>query len=618
MLACVTMLVVSLFSDGGFSIRQWAPVCIFALVVLVTMRGRRLTGAPRIAVAALWALAGWTLLSATWAQSPGSAVEAGARTVLYAALFALAVGSLHERRTAQRVAAVVLAGLALIVAVTYLRVLLDGETTFLAGRLDDPVGYRNGTAALFVLAFWPLICLAAARHVPAAARGPAGALAVIALGLAFLTQSRGVMIGFVAGGLIALAVGPDRLRRAWLAIVALGAVAIASGPLLGPWHAFLAGEPVGGALIQRAAMSLGLVALLALAAALLLALYDNGLRLQGHHWAFARVTAAVGLAIVVGAAGTAALVAIGNPVTFAGDKVAEFRSVDAPAAGETRLGSTGGQRIDLWTIAAREFRSAPVGGVGAGSYRFGYYAQRATDRNLSTPHSLPLALLAETGAVGALLFALFLGAVAMTFAGRWRTAPPQARRWASASGAAGFVLIGQSAVDWLWEIPGLAGLGVLALGLAVALMSVPERAAAQPAPRSSLRLVTAGALAVAALAVTSAYLSDFQVRKARAAGARSPQTQLDEARTAQRLNPAAVTPRLLQAGALEQLGRVDGARAALSGARELEPESFVLLALRGDLEVRAGNRAAARRYYRQALALNPADVGLRQLARVAG
>ncbi len=39
------------------------------------------------------------------------------------------------------------------------------------------------------------------------------------------------------------------------------------------------------------------------------------------------------------------------------------------------------------------------------------------------------------------------------------------------------------------------------------------------------------------------------------------------------------------------------------------------MALLGDLETRAGNAAAARAWYRGALALNPGDVGLQQLAR---
>jgi hypothetical protein len=40
--------------------------------------------------------------------------------------------------------------------------------------------------------------------------------------------------------------------------------------------------------------------------------------------------------------------------------------------------------------------------------------------------------------------------------------------------------------------------------------------------------------------------------------------------------------------------------------------------LLGDLEVRAGNEAVARSYYRRALALNPLDTGLQKLSRGEG
>ena len=42
------------------------------------------------------------------------------------------------------------------------------------------------------------------------------------------------------------------------------------------------------------------------------------------------------------------------------------------------------------------------------------------------------------------------------------------------------------------------------------------------------------------------------------------------------------------------------------------------MALLGDLETRAGRPQAARTWYRRALALNPIDVGLRQLAERSG
>jgi len=62
------------------------------------------------------------------------------------------------------------------------------------------------------------------------------------------------------------------------------------------------------------------------------------------------------------------------------------------------------------------------------------------------------------------------------------------------------------------------------------------------------------------------------------------------------------------------MGRVRQARGALNDALRLEPTNFATLGVLGDLELRAGNRAAANRYYRRALDLNPQDQGLRELA----
>ena len=64
-------------------------------------------------------------------------------------------------------------GVAAIAVVTLVVLLGDGEASFLAGRLDSPLGYRNATAALFAFAAWPLIGFAARRGWAAArARSP--------------------------------------------------------------------------------------------------------------------------------------------------------------------------------------------------------------------------------------------------------------------------------------------------------------------------------------------------------------------------------------------------------------------------------------------------------------
>lgn len=601
-------------SQGAYSLRYWGPLAIFVLVALgVSGAARALPPLPRIAVGALWAFAIWSLLSATWADSPARALEGGARNLLYAGLFTLPLLTLPDRRLARRLSAALIVGVGVIVVLTFLAVLVDGERLYLAGRLNDPVGYRNGTAALFGLAFWPLLCLAAFRHANAVLRALAFAVAMMALGLAFMTQSRGVLIGFLIGGAVAIALGPDRVRRTWLGLVAVAGLAVAAESLLGPYRAYIDRVPITPELIEEAARALGILSLLSFAALGVIALLDGGLRLSTQTVRLARAVALGVLVLLTAGVLVAGTVAVGNPVDLVQSKAREFRDVDSVSRAGTRLGSTGGQRYDLWTVALREFRSAPVGGVGEGNYLFDYYVQRRTDRNLSTPHSLPLGILAENGLIGGVLFAGFLVAAALALAQGRRRIPDDTRRYASALAAAAAVVIAQSSVDFLWLIPGLAGLALLCLGLGLALSTAPEAPAALVRPPAWRRLLALGPLLAAAL-VALLFLSDYEIRKARAVAARSPSAQLDAARKAARFNPVALTPLYLEAGALEALGREDAARRRLRRGLEREPRNFVTLALLGDLETRAGNDAVAQGWYRQALELNPIDIGLQKLA----
>ncbi|HEY0302860.1 MAG TPA: O-antigen ligase family protein, partial [Rhizomicrobium sp.] len=391
-----------------------------------------------------------------------------------------------------------------------------------------------------------------------------------------------------------------------------------SGALLDPYDAFLdhADQP---APITSALHALLAIAVLAFVTMVLVSVFDRGLRAPDTPRAGLRTaaTAALGLGAVVGC--IAALAVIGNPATFARDKVREFKAVDAPVSlGSTRLGATGGQRYDLWRVAIDQFEAAPLIGAGEGSYRFAYYRERENDRNLSSPHSLVMEVLAQLGLVGAALLLAFLVGVGVAIA-RTAAIAGENRRWIGAAAAVGAVLIAQATVDWLWLIPGLTGLAMFALGVAVALgadAEVPSDGAASRG-RPWLRLAAGGACCAVAVAVALFYLSDYEVRKARAAGDHGSATQqLDAAERAKGLNPWALEPRFLQASALEGLRRRDEARAALTDALRLEPDSFVVPGLLGDLELRAGHERQARLWYRRALRKNPLDTGLQQLAGV--
>lgn len=611
---------VAVWWDGAFDLRYWAPLTVLSLALLLALAlagtlslpGR---GALALAVAAIWVFAAYTMLSAVWSESAADAWEGAARAIFYAALFTLAVATPAGRRGRLWVGAGLVGGVVATGLAGELRLLAGDTGAFLAGRLNDPIGYRNGTAALFSLAAWPLVGFAARRGCASGLRAAALAAAVLLVGLAFLTQSRGMLLGLAAGGAVSLAIGPDRVRRSWLALAVVAAIALGSSALLAPYHGSGSGTGAAAAAdIRHAGVALALLCAGAFLAGLLAFVFDNGLRSSGLARGL-RTTAAAGLIVLVSALAVGALAKAGNPVGYAEGKWDEFAAVEASTATGTRFGTVGGPRYDIWRVALDQFGEAPLAGAGEGSFRFAYFRERRTDRNLADPHSLPLRLLAETGLIGAGLFALWLLALAAAIAGRARLATPGERAWIAGLAAAGTVVVIQSWVDWLWLIPALFGLAVLALGLAAR----GEDDDSEPRPRGlAPRVLIALALTAAIFSVGALFLSGVYVRKARQQALASPQASLSSARTATRLDPVSVTPLYLQAAALETEGERTAARGKLLDALRLERDNFVTLGLLGDLEVRAGNEAVARVYYRRALALNPLDTGLRELSRGEG
>ena len=608
----VVLLLIASWSDGAWALKSWGPVAVFVLTAVALAPHAQVRGSALAFVGLMAAFAAWTLLSAVWSERPGDAITGAGRALLYAGLVALPILTLRSRAMAVRIGILLVAGVAALVALTLVATLGDSMGAFLAGRLNDPVGYRNGTAALFALAFWPLACVAAQRRAHALLRAACFALALTALAFSFLTQSRGVVIGFACGGLTALALGPDRLRRAWLAIFAVGAVAIASHRLLAPYDAFLANDRTDATTTSDAIGTVAVLAAVGFAVGLVAALFDGGLRVSSRAERGIARAAAAALAIVVVAGAAAGLAATGDPVSFANRKADEFKQLNLPAPGETRLGSTSGQRYDLWRIAWHEFRADPVVGGGEGAYPVIYFRERATDRNLTTPHSLAFSVLGDLGLVGAALLLGALAAAATALIRGWKGASPGERRLASALAAAGVVVIAQSLVDWLWLIPGLTGLGLVCLATAVAIVALPRGTDPERRRGRLGSIATRAPYAAGAVIVALLFASDSYARAARSEGTAG---RLSAARTAHTLDPWALDPHYLQASALEESGHVAQARAQLMEALDTEPSNFATMGLLGDLETRAGHTAAAKAWYRRALSLNPLDTGLQQLAR---
>ena len=622
------------FAGGFYPSTIWVPgglgvlaVLTAALLAAPALPARRAIAAPLL----LAALAVLSLLSALWTDSIQRAALEGNRLLVYAACLALLVVLLRSDRAAVAAFAAFVVG-ALAVAGWVLAGMLRGdETIFLGGRLHEPLGYVNGQANFFLLAFWPCLALAERRASPTpggTARGggplPAGlalAAATLFAGLAVLGQSRGAVIAASAALLIVLVALPGRLRR----IVALLVSAMCLAPAL---PALL---DVFGAGATDESMRDGAVALLPACAAagaiwaLLVALERRGTA------AGLRPRRVVAIAVTaLGVLAAAVAIASADRIErYVDGQYAAFVALDAEsgAATTSRLQSGAGNRYDYWRVALDVWRDHPVGGAGAGGYDRAYFARRATIEDIRQPHSLPLQVLAELGTAGGLLFA---GAVLVVAGGAWRRIRDGGREPVTVAAlgvvTAWFVHAG---VDWIHLLPGVTGLALVGAAL---LMRAPGhdddaelaalragRAAGVGARRSrAARLapaIAAGlAIALAALSLSRQGLTELYVDRAQAALARDPGRALVEANRALRLDREAIEAYYAKAAALARFDQAAAARSVLFDATRRERRNFVTWVLLGDLAVRTGDLRAARSAYARALRLNPREPGLARLA----
>ena len=176
--ACLVWQQCALAWDTSGSIRaaDWLAYAVLATFVLavVLFSGSAVRPArlPLVACGLLIGFAAWTALSAAWSPAPSLARDDGLLALFYAV--ALLTPLVTLRSATDRVVAnvVVVLGLCALAVwtVVWLREAGDPELLYVAGRLDFPVTYWNGQAAMALIAFWPAIALAARQD--AASRGP--------------------------------------------------------------------------------------------------------------------------------------------------------------------------------------------------------------------------------------------------------------------------------------------------------------------------------------------------------------------------------------------------------------------------------------------------------------
>jgi O-antigen ligase len=617
------LLALSPFAAGYYDSSVWAPSGLVLIVVLVAVliaRPPRLARAAVVALTGLAALAVWSLASALWAQSIQQAVLDANRLLLYAVLLALLLVLVRSTRAALWLVGALAMSAAVYVIVEYVRLSAGGGSSlFLAGRLDQPLGYINGLAAFHLLALWPALALAERRKHPVLAALGLG-LAVLIVALLLLSQSRGAALAAGVSAIVLLALVPGRLRRACALLALSGAVALLAGPATAVYTSGLGGSVDDGLLQELTSRAVLVAAALGLAwgaATRIVARVQNLRPLRN--------TTAAGLGCMLVFAAGAGLVKSGW-IAGAGQRHYDaFVHLGASDGGEmtgSRLVSGAGNRYDYWRIAVGEWKEHKLLGVGAGNYERRYFVERRTTEDIRQPHSLQLQTLSELGLVGGGLLVVFLSGVGWTI---WRR-----RAAAQDSDVERFLLVAASgafsawlvhaSVDWIHLLPGITA---ITLAAAAVLMrpvanspSEPDSVNRDPRARTlAMTLAVAAALVLTGVSLSRQVLVEHYAGHAAAALATDPAKALGEANQALRLAPEQIPAYYTKAAALARFGDAAGARTALLEALAQDRGKYVTWALLGDLAVRAGDQAQARANYREALQRNPRDPGLRQLVR---
>jgi len=613
-------------AEGGTPVTSSAPAGLFlaGLAVVVLIAYRRSGPAPRLAAVAWGCLAAftvWSFASVAWADSGADAWEAANRNVLY--LAALTVFLVPAWRSAST--AVVAGAYSLAIAAIALGTLIaaagaaDPALDFIDGRLTEPTGYQNATAVVFALAAWPALFLAARLEVPWALRPALLAAAGVLLEVAVLPQSRGAALA-VAAGLAAYLVAVPNRARALPPLLLVGCALLAAGPTL---IDTLAAMRESGEAASRA-IDASLRAVLISAGALILAgaalaRADRALTPGERAASAARRAVDVGLAALAVVAVVGALVAIGNPVSWAEERWDDFRAgyeEEEITAANRFTSGLGSNRYDFWRVAFEEFGDHPIAGLGAGGFETAYLRERESLDEPRYAHNLELEVLAETGLVGALalgsaLVALVAGAVAA----RLRAAD-ELGRGVAACALAAFVTWGVAAsVDWFWQVPAVTA-PVLAW-LAVATRLRPgEPGGPAAAGRATARVCAAVALgALAVVALTPPWLAARKVDEAtRTWRADLPRALalLDGARG---LNPLSGEPDAVAGAIAVRAGEPETARDAFARAVEREPGHWYARLQLAVLADAAGDHDAALAEVAAAAEANPREPLVKETER---
>ena len=552
----------------------------------------------------------WTALGIGWSQSAEQSATELARVATYLSVFVFMVLA-RRPGSARRTVNAVAAAIALIGVLALMQRLhpswfpTNEAGRLLANaqeRLNYPLNYWNGLAALVAMGIPLLVAIACRARTLAGSAIAAAALPAMAL-TAFYTLSRGGAIETGVALAVLIALYPRRFEL--LPTLASGAIgsamlivaagqrdALESGLLTGTAH-----DQAGSMLAMTLVVCVG-VGLIQVAIATA-ARHGLGPRPRVAPRTARRATlGALALAVVIA-------LAAGVPGKLS-QRWDDFKQPSlVTETGAQRFDSASGNgRYQWWQSAVDANATDPLVGIGPGTFQFWWREHATIPGPILDAHSLYLQTLAEDGIVGlALLLALFGTVFFYGARAALRRSAQSDYAAAAVAGCAAFAVA--AAIDWVWQ---LAVLPVAFFVLAAVLVGRESTPAGRPSttgramrwgvvPAASIAAVVAIALPLAGAVEVS--------RSQDAAKANNLTGALGSANSAHGIQPYAASPALQQALVYELKGDYASGVAAAKQATRADATNWETWVVLSRLQAEAGNADGALSAFKRARALNP-------------
>ena len=420
-------------------------------------------------------------------------------------------------------------------------------------RLNFPLEYWNGLAAMMAIGLAPLLWLAghARDAVMRALAGGAIPLVVLAI---YMTASRGGAAAAVLSLVALVLISPGRLRLALTSLFpVLGSLALVvlvnNRPEI---RDLVFGDVADAQGIEMLWICAAAVILVSGAQYVLDDLLERGRLVVPE--VGRRATRLTGVA-----AGSLVLLAllVGLFSGFLSDRWSDFKEPVEQSTVSRLSTVNSSERYLVWDAALDAAASEKLTGTGPGTFEY-WWAREGTGAGfVRDAHSLYFETLAEMGPIAfVLILLLVLGPLAWSVRVSLRQHGDSGRA-ALAAASAGMVAFAIAAgVDWAWE---LAVLPVMFFALVAAVLGPEfssERGRTGGSPGLRFRLA-GSAVALLAIAVIAVPMAGTQALESSQEAVRLGDLEgaLDDADRAVELQPYAASPRIQQAQVLELLGR---------------------------------------------------------------